>query len=84
MHSKLIMKQVQRNWRAMSEQEKEYYKEQSKINRNEYEEKKRTFDQQKQTDFDSLKLNVIEVIQGRRAERQARKQYEQEQEIIRQ
>ena len=44
MHSKLIMKQVQRNWRAMSEQEKEYYKEQSKINRNEYEEKKRTFD----------------------------------------
>ena len=27
LHSKQIMKQVQKNWRAMSEEEKDYYKE---------------------------------------------------------
>ena len=47
MHSKLIMKQVQKNWRAMTEEQKEYYKEQSKQNRNEYEERRRTFEGQK-------------------------------------
>ena len=48
MHSKLIMKQVQKNWRAMSEAEKEHYKTLSKMNRNDYEEKKRNFDSIKQ------------------------------------
>ena len=69
MHSKLIMKQVQKNWRAMSEDQKEYYKEQSKQNRNEYEERRRTFEGQKWKSTQHDKLNVIQVIEGRRAER---------------
>ena len=38
------MKIVQKNWRQMSEVEKERYKDQSKVNRNQYEEKRREFD----------------------------------------
>ena len=35
------MKQVQKNWRAMTEEQKDYYKEQSRLNRSEYDEKKK-------------------------------------------
>lgn len=45
LHSKQIMKQVQRSWREMSEQQKAYYKEQSKTNRSEYDEKRRSHDE---------------------------------------
>ena len=78
LHSKLIMKQVQKNWRAMSEEQKEFYKDQSKINRNEYEHKRRTFDAYKANNPDTNKLSMIKVIQERRLERQAKKE-EQEQ-----
>ena len=61
------MKIVQRNWKAMPEDEKEYYKEQSHINRNEYDEKKKQFDQQKMDDQDANKFNVIEGLVQRRA-----------------
>lgn len=56
------MKIVQRNWKAMPEDEKEYYKEQSRLNRNEYDEKKKQFDQQKMDDQDANKFNVIEGL----------------------
>ena len=62
LHSKQIMKQVQKNWRAMSEEQKEYYKEQSRINRTDYDEKKKQFDEIKMTDPEANKLNVIEGI----------------------
>ena len=44
------MKIVQRNWRLLTEEQKEGYKEQSKVNRSEYEEKRREFDQNKNSD----------------------------------
>ena len=56
------MKQVQKNWRAMSEEQKEYYKVQSWINRTDYDEKKKQFDEIKMTDPEANKLNVIEGI----------------------
>ena len=62
LHSKQIMKQVQKNWRAMSEEEKDYYKEQSRINRTEYDERKKVFDEIKLHDPESNRLNVIEGI----------------------
>jgi hypothetical protein len=68
------MKLVQKSWRAMSDEQKEYYKEQSKLNRSQYEEKKRNFDEARSKDPDSQKLNVIEVIQERRVERATRKE----------
>ena len=57
----------------MSEEQKEHYKEQSKLNRNQYEEKKRNFDEARAKDPNAAKLNVIEVIEERRAERATRK-----------
>lgn len=44
-HAKEIMKMVQNNWKRMSEQQKQYYKEQSKQNRSQYDEKRRAFDE---------------------------------------
>ena len=60
------MKLVQKNWRAMPESEKDFYKEQSRINRVEYDERKKQFDEHKSKDPNSSKLNVIEGIQMRR------------------
>ena len=62
LHSKQIMKIVQKNWRQMSEVEKERYKDQSKVNRNQYEEKRREFDSIKMQDPDTTRLNVIQGI----------------------
>lgn len=56
------MKIVQKNWRQMSEQEKERYKDQSKINRDEYEQKRKEFDNIKSMDPESNRLNVIQGI----------------------
>ena len=41
------MKLVQRAWRAMPETEKQIYKAQSKLNREEYDREKRDFDELK-------------------------------------
>ena len=46
----------------MSEEEKERYKDQSKVNRDEYEQKRREFDSIKMQDPESNKLNVIQGI----------------------
>ena len=46
----------------MSEEKKEFYKEQSRLNRNDYDERKKQFDEVKMTDPESSKLNVIEGI----------------------
>lgn len=46
----------------MSEEQKEFYKEQSRLNRNDYDEKKKQFDEVKMTDPEASKLNVIEGI----------------------
>ena len=70
LHSKQIMKIVQKNWRQMSEDEKERYKVQSKSNRDQYEQKRREFDSIKMQDPESSKLNVIQGIQERRVSRQ--------------
>ena len=55
----------------MPEEEKELYKEQSKCNRDEYDEKRKTFFEQKATNqtADEPKLNVIEATQMRRLSR---------------
>ena len=56
------MKLVQKNWRAMSEDQKDYYKEQSRLNRSEYDERKKQFDESKMLDPEANRLNVIEGI----------------------
>ena len=66
MHAKQIMKQVQKNWRQMSEAQKEYYKVQSKANRSAYDEKKREFEEVRASDPSNSQLNVIKAIQERR------------------
>ena len=50
MHSKQILKLVQKQWRQMSEEKKEYYKEQSLLNRSEYETKRKEFEDIKKQD----------------------------------
>ena len=50
----------------MPESEKDFYKEQSRVNRVEYDERKKNFDEQKSKDPNSSRLNVIGGIQMRR------------------
>ena len=59
------MKIVQKNWRQLTEEQKEGYKEQSKVNRSEYEQKRRQYDQSKGNEqVDSF--IVTQSIQKRR------------------
>ena len=46
----------------MTEEQKDYYKEQSKLNRTEYDERKKQFDEAKLLDPEASRLNVIEGI----------------------
>lgn len=45
LHSKQIMVLVKKQWRDMSDEQKESYKEQSKTNRDEFEERRKIFDE---------------------------------------
>ncbi len=47
----------------MSEEQKEHYKEQSKVNRSAYDEKKREFEEVRAQDPSYSQLNVIKGIQ---------------------
>lgn len=77
LHSRDIMKMVQKAWRALSETEKAAYKSQSKENRDEYDREKRDFDHLKQ----SQPAPVDTIIQGVRARRAAKEQLKLQQPI---
>lgn len=64
---------VQQSWKAMSEEEKSFYKDQSQKDRNEYDQKRKTHEELRAMDPELNKLVVIEGIQDRRAEREANK-----------
>jgi len=66
----------------MGEEEKERYKDQSKGNRDQYEQKRKEFDSMKMCDPDSSRLNVIQGIQERRVSRQKQLRIKQEAEQI--
>ena len=73
MHSKEIMKRVQKTWRAMPAEEKEYYKQQSRENRVEYDQEKKEFDELKMATADK-QLHVIEGVRHRREIKAAEKE----------